>query len=207
MNIKKSLPIILLVIMSVLDSGKARAQYIADRMAIHFDSPVSLFTKTGGKLEYRFGQQNSIAACYNRYWGFFPGYNMGLDYHRYYQSWGTSENFIYGKAGGGNAEYRPQPYYSGWEKDYQQPGKYLYAGAGVGRRWHWGAFFLELNLGLKVAPLVDPPKLDNYNKSLFYTAGPGSLVDLNMHFGFQFLHYKGSVSHITGTQRWRRYNY
>ena len=206
MLIKNRLLLCVLILMSVFSSKEAHAQYIADRMAIHFSNPLGLVTKGGFKLEYRFGQQNSALLNYNRYWGFFPGYNGGIEYHRYYQTWGNFENFIYGKVGLGFAEYRPQPYYSGWETEYVQPGKYFYGGAGVGRRYHWGPFFIELNLGLKAVQLIDKPKGD-YNQNLFYSIGPGSLIDFNLHFGFQFLHYKGSVSHITGTQRWRRYNY
>jgi len=179
---------------------------MADRMAIHFSNPVGLISKGGFKLEYRFGIQSAILVDYNRYWGFFPGYKAGLEYHRYYQSFSRHEDFIYGKAGAGYAEYRPQALYSGWETNYAEPGKFLYGGAGVGRRYHFGAFFLEVNLGLKFAQLVDEPKLE-YNKSLFYSVGPGSLIDCNLHFGFQFLHHKGSVSRITGRHIWRRYKY
>jgi hypothetical protein len=166
---------------------------------------LGLFSKGGFKFEYRLNLQNSVLVTYNRYWGFFPGYNAGVEYHRYYQTWNKTENFIYAKSGLGFAEYRPQDLYSGWEVDYTEPGQYLYAGGGVGKRFHFGAFFLELNMGFKWTQLVEPP-LD-YNKNLFYSVGPGSFIDCNLHFGFQFLGHKGSVTHITGRQMWRRYKY
>ena len=202
----RKLCICLFILLSAISSKVVRAQYIADRLAIHLSSPIGLTTKAGFKFEYRLSQQNAILVDYNRFWGFFPGYRAGLEFHRYYDSWGNFENFIYAKAGAGQAEYRPQSLYSGWDKEYTEPGKYLYGGAGVGRRYHWGPFFIEVNLGLKYAQLVDKP-VGEYNKNLFYSVGPGSLIDCNLHFGLQFLGHKGSVSHITGTQRWRRYNY
>lgn len=206
MPIKKSCQVCLLILLSVSCSRQAHAQYIADKVAIHLSSPLGLISKGGFKFEYRLSQQNAVLVDYNRYWGFFPGYNAGIEYHRYYETWGNFENFIYAKAGTGYAEYRPQALYSGWDKDYFEPGKYLYGGGGVGRRYHWGPVFLELNLGLKMAQLIDKPKGD-YNQNLFYSIGPGSFIDFNLHFGVQFIGHKGSVSHITGTQRLRRYNY
>lgn len=206
MFIKKSLQLYLFILLATLCSRQARAQYVADRLAIHFSNPIGLVEKGGLKFEYRLSLQNAVLATYDRFWYFFPGYRVGLEYHRYHETWGNDENFIYGKAGIGYAEYEPHNLYSGWEKEYLEPGKYLYLEGGVGRRYHWGPFFIEINAGLKLAQLIDKPK-GEYNQNLFYSVGPGSLIDCNLHFGFQFLGHKGSVSHITGHQNWRRLNY
>src|SRR5438046_2587793 len=90
---------VLLALLSVLCCGRAAAQYLAPRCSIHLLNPVSLLSKGGLKLQYRISQENSFLVAYRMYWGFFPGYQASIEYHRYFQSWEKSEAFYYGRAG------------------------------------------------------------------------------------------------------------
>lgn len=183
---------------------RAGAQYLAPRLSVHFSNPLSLLSKGGLKAQYRISQENSFLLGYRWYWGFFPGYQVAAEYHHYFRSFEQSEAFFYGKIGFGNAGYEPKPYFSGWETSYTNPGGYAFAGGGVGKRYNFGHFFIEGNAGLRLVQLVE--KVEGYNKNLFYTTGPGSLVDLGINLGFQFFNEERNMYRKTlGVHRPRRY--
>ncbi len=161
-------------------------------------------SKGGLKLQYRLSLHHSVLAAYRKYWGFFPGYQGSIEYHRYFRSWERSEAFIYGKAGMGRADYTPKSYYKDWQTVYNIPGGYLFAGAGLGKRYNFGAFFIEGNAGLKFVQPVE--KVENYNRSLFYTLGPGSFIDCGLTLGFQFFNEERNMYRRTlGVRRPTRY--
>ncbi len=175
---------LLSVLLSVSCCERAAAQYLAPRVSIHLSNPLSLLSKAGVGLEYRLNMTHSVLFGYQSYWGFFPGAQGSVEYHRYYRSFDRSEAFVYARVGIGSATYAPKPYYSGWDAPYNDPGGYLFAGAGAGKRYNFGPFFMEGRVGLKYAGLLE--KITNINENLFYTLGPGSLVDCSFHFGIQF---------------------
>jgi hypothetical protein len=184
MNRKLLLIPLMSVLLSVLSCGDVAAQYLAPRVSIHLSNPLSLLSKAGVGLEYRLNMTHSVLLGYRWYWGFFPGYQGSVEYHRYYRSFERSEAFVYARVGIGGATYAPKPYFSGWETPYNDPGGYLFAGAGAGKRYNFGPFFIQGKVGLKYGGLLE--KKTNINDNLFYTTGPASLVDCSLQFGLQF---------------------
>jgi hypothetical protein len=190
---KKKLLVSIFVALSILSGTTARAQYLDPHYAIYLPNPLGLFSKADIKVEYRLNLQNALLLSYTQYWGFFPGYQGALEYRMYFTDRSrrsSSENFIYGKAGLGFADYASD---NGYPKisifgdgrtNYNAPGTYVFGGGGVGRHFNFDWFFLDLNAGLKFAELTTPPAV--YNEHLFYLTGPGSYVDINFHFGIQF---------------------
>lgn len=181
---KLLLPFVMLALMTVPQTQRATAQYLAPRMSVHLSNPLGLVNKFGGRLQYRLNNGHSFLAGYRKYWGFFPGYQATGTYQRYFRAWHRFEGFYYGKIGVGEAGYTPKPYFSGWESPYNSPEGYAFVGVGGGRRYNFGPFFAEINFGLKYTWLLD--KVQDYNKNLFYSLGPGSFIDCSFHFGVQF---------------------
>ncbi len=177
---------LLLALLSVFCCNRVAAQYLAPKFAIHFTNPLGLGSKGGIYGQYRLNQQNSFLLGYKWYWGFFPGYQATTEYHRYFWSWDKSEAFYYVKAGIGQAGYNPKPYFSGWDDPYKSPDGYIFGGAGAGKRYNFGHFFMEFNVGLKFTQLQQKRPTVDYNYNLFHSLGPGSFVDINFHLGYQF---------------------
>lgn len=174
----------LLVLLSIFCCKEVAAQYLAPKFALHLTNPLSAASKIGLRAQFRLTQENSFLLGYKQYYNFFPGYQITGEFHRYFHSFDHSEAFYYFKGGMGKSIYKPRPYYSGWEDPYSDPGTYVFFGAGAGKRYNFGPFFVEGNIGLKLAQLYEEP--DNYNRNLFYSLGPGSLIDFNFHVGYQF---------------------
>lgn len=177
----------LLLIMQLCLATAGTGQYLPPRLAIHLSNPLSYASKFGVKLQYRLNIRHSVLVGYRSYYNFFPGYQGSIEYHGYYRSWERSEAFFYGKFGVGNSSYSPKSYYTGWDAKYAAPAGYGFLGAGLGKRWNFGHFFIEGNVGLKYTELLEPAEPENpINRNLFYTTGPGSLVDCGVTFGLQF---------------------
>lgn len=179
----------LLLCLSCVHSVKGQYKncpYTPYRMSIHLVNPLSALSKVGFRLQYRFGNKNSVLLDYRSYHSFFPGYQASGEYHRSFAIQNAeNEAFFYGRAGyGSNQEYTPKPYYAGAEDKFGPVGNYLFAGAGVGKRINFGHFFIEGNMGLKLAQPVN--QVEDYNKYLFHTLGPGSFFDCGIHLGIQF---------------------
>ena len=188
---KKQLSVSIVILVSMLWGTAARAQYLDPRFAIYLSSPLSLLSKGGVKAEYRLDLQNSLSLGYTQYWGFFPGYQGALEYRMYFtQRKSNAENFIYAKAGLGfadymaKADYKQVAIFGDGRNDDAAPGTYVLGGGGVGRHFNFDWFFIDVSAGLKFTEAVNPPTV--YNEHLFYLTGPGSYVDLNLHFGVQF---------------------
>jgi hypothetical protein len=173
----------------------AVAQYLAPKMSIHLTNPASLLSKAGVRLQYRLNQEHSVLVSYRWYWGIFPGYQGSVAYQHYFRSWERSEAFFYGKVGVGSATYNAKPYFARYDAPFNDPGSYGFVGAGAGKRYNFGPFFIEANVGLKFAGLLE--KRQNYNENLFYTLGPASLIDCGLHFGLQFFNESRYMHHKT----------
>lgn len=189
-NMKKKLLISLFVILSC---SAARAQYLDPHYAIYLSSPLGLLSKGGVKVEYRLNLQNALLLSYDQYWGIFPGYQGDFEYRMYFtdrSKMSSSENFIYAKAGLGYSGYTANnnvsqiSMLSDGQNNYDAPGTYVFGGGGVGRHFNFDWFFIDINAGLKFSQVTNPPAV--FNEHLFYLSGPGSFVDLNLHFGVQF---------------------
>lgn len=159
-------------------------QYLPPRLSIHVSNPLSYASKFGVKLQYRLNIRHSVMVGYQTYYGFFPGAQGSIEYHGYYKTWDRTENFFYGRFGVGTATYSPKNLYAGWDAKYADPGGYGFLGAGMGRRWNFNHFFIEGRVGLKYTEILEPG--DAINRNLFYTTGPGSLVDCGLTLGLQF---------------------
>ncbi|GAA4461337.1 hypothetical protein GCM10023093_05820 [Nemorincola caseinilytica] len=172
----------------MLCRGEARGQfcpYTPYRLSVHVTNPLGLLSKAGLRLQYRLSSANSVLLGYRHYYGFFPGYQAFGEFHRYFSIQNAeNEAFFYGKMGVGNAGYAPKPYFAGAEDPYGVVDGYLFAGGGVGKRINIGHFFIEGNIGVKLASPIE--KKDDYNKNLFYSLGPGSFLDCGIHLGLQF---------------------
>lgn len=159
--------------------------YTPYRFSVHVTNPLGLASKRGVRLQYRLSSVNSVLLGYRQYYGFFPGYQAFGEFHRYFALQNAeNEAFFYGKMGVGNAGYSPKSYYKGDDGPYGTVDGYLFFGGGVGKRINLGHFFIEGNMGLKLAQPIE--KKDDYNKNLFYWLGPGSFLDCGLHFGLQF---------------------
>lgn len=168
-------------------SATVHGQYLPPRLSIHLTNPLSYASKFGVGLQYRLNLRHSVLVSYRNYYGFFPGQQGSIEYHGYYRTWDRTEAFFYGKFGVGNSVYSPRPLYTGWDARYSDPGGYGFLGAGLGRRYNFGHFFIEGRVGLKYTELLEPADpLNPINRNIFYTTGPGSLVDCGLTFGLQF---------------------
>ena len=159
------------------------AQLQSPRFAIYISNPVGLFSKVRFKAECKFDMHNAIQVSYADYWGFYPGEMAGLEYRRYSYRYRHREVFMYGKAGWGNFRFANGLFLD--DNSYDM-GVTYYAGAGMGRHFNFRHFFLDLAWGLKAAiPPMNTPAGKVF-KGVFYSTGPGSIIDINLHFGLQF---------------------
>lgn len=190
---KKTLLSGFFTVLSILSCGVARAQYLDPRFAIYISTPLTILSKGEIKAEYRLNLQNALLLSYTQYWGFFPGNQGALEYRLYFPERRrdrVAENFIYGKAGMGFADYLYSNNYQqisildDSRNHYAAPGTYVFAGAGIGRHYSIDWFFIDFNAGLKFAEVTTPPGV--YNEHLFYLTGPGSYIDINVLIGIQF---------------------
>lgn len=164
----------------------ANAQQAVPRFAVYFGNPLSLFSKARIKFEYRITAQHAIQLSTASYHGFCRGSQTGFEYRNYRLPAGSrrSENFLYAKVGFGKSDvtnYQDRNYSFGL-------GYYNYAGGGIGRHFTLGRerhFFLDLAAGAKLV-ITNRSVAAIDNGFIFYTTGPGSILDLNMHFGWQF---------------------
>jgi len=153
-------------------------------LAIHVSNPLGFFNKAGIKLEYqrnRFGILIGAARYFDNFVPHYPG-NQFLLESRWYQSQDSTRNgrgFLYSKLLAGHLRYRPFSG-SGFTAIQEVPeADYWGFGFGVGKKFTFGIFFLELSTGAKI---VFPSA---GQKNAFYVTGPGSVLDLKFNFGLQ----------------------
>ncbi len=151
------------------------------QIAIYQSNPLGLASKERVKLEYRINNNNSVLFAGTAYWGLCPGAQGYAEYRNYHFTTRRTEMFFYGKAGIGNGNEH------GIDAGSTGPFTYILAGGGMGYHFNIGeskVFFMDLSLGLKGCQriITDP---NGGSIQLFYISGPGSIVDINFHFGFQ----------------------
>ena len=151
--------------------------------AFHLSSPLGMVGKIGAKAELRFGDE-SILLCGTYYYPTFFVFNfsgpqIAIEYRMYgFGSTGEyGQNYLYGKALGGSQGAIPaSDGFFGHEAIKET--SYYGLGGGVGRHLNYGAFFIDINAGLKFAYCPDPP-------IGFYVLGSGAIVDLHLNLGLQ----------------------
>ena len=179
----KKLVFSFLLIVAGLGSNKALAQK-PPAFAIHISSPLGFIYKFGVTAEYRPYYDHGFLLSYTHYFDYYPGYQGAFEY-RLYRNGRSSvhENIIYFKAGNGFADFNHAPSFVSSSDKNQAPGSYYFGGAGVGRHFNFGNFFLEVCAGLKYTYVARPPR--DYDERLFYSIGPGSIPDVHFNFGLQ----------------------
>ncbi len=181
---KKNIVLSLFVLMSVLCCMEVRAQYAPPVFAIHITSPTGFFYKVGAEVEYRPYMDKALLLSFTQYYRYFPGFQGAFEYRLYFNTHGVAENIVYFKGGTGFADYVSSPSFVSSPDLNKAPGTYYFGGAGVGRHFNFGHFFMELKAGLKFTYVTRPPA--QYDQTLFYTIGPGSIPDVHFNFGLQF---------------------
>lgn len=191
-HIKKLVLIISLLCISNINFAYNRFQPFSYRMSLQVTNPLSASSKYGGTLAYRF-TQNSFMIGYTKYVGAYPGKQFKLEYQKYFRSNVMKNNhewYAYAKFVSGDAGYESEKLAIIGEQTVVKysPINYFGGGAGVGRRYNFGKFNFNLNLGLKYTPLstddIPTDQRDAYD--MFYATGPGSVIDANVRFGYNF---------------------
>lgn len=151
-------------------------------------NPLSGSSKYGGVVEYRFGRA-AITLGITNYIGAYQGVQFKFEFIKYINTIYRNETFWYMKGISGNAQYESSKLSMlGEDRDFTiGPVDYSGVGAGFGRRWNFNHLCIVMNAGLKYALL--PDSFSDENKEYFryfYATGPGSIIDLNFRFGYQF---------------------
>ena len=193
---RKIIPILLLAIF-VHQSAHAWVDQYGKRhyrIALNLTNPVGLISKGGAALEQRSGR-NSQLVSYTKYWGVYAGTQYGYELQHFlipgYRSrfYGKPrEFFLYVKGFVGDASYdsKKLAVIGDNSKIFIGPNAYAGVVGGFGKRYNYNHFFISWKLGLKYSLLIDnPPTEDKNLYRLFFATGPGSIVDLNFHFGIQ----------------------
>ena len=174
---KKLYSVVVIVLLSVITAFKVNAQ-----VAIHLSNPLGLLSKARIKIEYRLDTRHALLLSTAGYWGWCPGLQGYAEYRNYHFVTRRTELFYYGKLGGGaGVEF-------GIAHGDTGPFTYALAGAGMGYHFNMGRsqrFFMDLAFGLKGCQQITVAPEGN-DLQFFYISGPGSVVDINFHFGFTF---------------------
>ena len=185
MNMQKNILLILIVLLPFY-SYRATAQY---NLSLMGTNPLGILSKEGGALEFRTGKSSFMIAVTN-YTGVYEGKQYRFEYQKYFHTKLSDNFFWYIKAGGGQSTYNGKALSFLDDKSTGAtpvPVDYYLGGAGFGRRVVYKHFCLSFTLGLKYSNL--PADMSDENKEsyrLFYATGPGSIIDANIRFGFQF---------------------
>ena len=170
MNMQKNILLILIVLLPFY-SYRATAQY---NLSLMGTNPLGIL---------------SMIAVTN-YTGVYEGKQYRFEYQKYFHTKLSDNFFWYIKAGGGQSTYNGKALSFLDDKSTGAtpvPVDYYLGGAGFGRRVVYKHFCLSFTLGLKYSNL--PADMSDENKEsyrLFYATGPGSIIDANIRFGFQF---------------------
>ncbi len=156
--------------------------------SVQMTNPLSVLSKVGLVLEFRGGQESLNLGLTNNMYAY-KGVQYKMEYQHYIRTIYRNEYFWYIKGIGGNAEYIADKLGTFGDKSKRNagPADYYGGGAGFGRRFNFNHWFISMNGGLKYVFL--PENFRDENKELFrvfYATGPGSIIDLNFRFGYQF---------------------
>lgn len=162
-------------------------------LAVTASNPLSLTFKYGGGFETRF-RNFAFMPTYFKYTGAYPGYQMNLEFRQYLRKrWLLTrhhfiyQNFIWLKGTAGVAGYDgPKLSVLGYDSKVELPfTDYYGVGAGIGRRYSKSVFFVTAKAGLKFCALPELSQEDKNVYRLFYTTGPGSILEVQFQFGIQ----------------------
>ncbi len=156
--------------------------------AIHIANPLSAMSKFGGMAEVRIGL-SSFNFGIQQYIGVYQGSQYRFEYQKYIRTPWRNEYYWYLRTLGGNALYDAKQLETFGDKSKGQAGPvdYYAGGAGFGRRFNFKHLFITMSAGLKYTMLPDNFRDENKELfRLFYVTGPGSIIDLNFRFGYQF---------------------
>jgi len=154
------------------------------KIALHIYNPTNLFQKAGAKVEYRSDQMGFLVGAIQYYGSIpsYPGTQLGLEVRHYALSDLNmkKEKFIYARVLAGHQEHMNAKGDGFLSVSEVPEGNYYGAGAGIGRHFNYGHFFIDINAGLKYV------YLDVKQEVAFYITGPASYLDLHFNVGFQF---------------------
>ena len=159
------------------------AKPAAAQVTLYQSNPVGLLSKERLLLEVRFAPSHAVMLGHSFYYGYCPGWqSMGV-YRYYAKKSGQTELFYYAKVGYGNGRENA----ISLKRDDTAPFDYALAGGGIGFQVSMGKnqrWLFDLSGGLKAFGLFNTTtRRDDFD--LFYITGPGSIVDINAHFGFR----------------------
>lgn len=172
--------------------------YPVYRTAITLSNPLSL-NKSGGGVEHRLGNFSYMGSTYI-YRGAYPGISTDLELRKYarkhykhhrtkwtYQNFGYWRPLLVGIAAFDSDKLGMMGYP---EHIYWYEKGYVGSSMGWGRRYSRGMFFWSIKAGLRFtsfAAAADPIESEAVHLyKLFYATGPGSVFELNFHFGIQY---------------------
>ena len=153
------------------------------QFALYQSNPLGAISKARLKVEYRFESRHAVLAAGTVYYGYCPGSQLFGEYRYYAKRKGHSELFYYGKAGYGSSKetaFNRKSYGTGVFE-------YALAGGGVGLHVRMGMkqrFLFDLAGGIKSFTILTPTTKFS-DLEIFYITGPGSIVDINAHFGLR----------------------
>ena len=189
MNMRKFY-ILILAVLSVVNSVQAKNRYGNKKynVAVQITNPLSAQSKIGGFVEGRVNR-TSFVVGYTDYIGAYAGNQEKLEFLHYFKTPFKNEWFWYAKVLHGDAAYDSKKLTTIQDNSNVQFSSINYNGfgAGFGRRLNLHHFNITINLGVKYCNFsddIDDPNRKYYN--LFFATGPGSYVDFNFRFGYQF---------------------
>jgi hypothetical protein len=157
-------------------------------IAVHASNPIGLLSKYGGGIEFRVGRM-AVLGNYYKYSAIYPGRQISGELEYYLRSRNRHEFYIYAKGLTGDASYNGnQLSFLGYNTDIAFGSETYYGGgAGIGRRFNFGHFFLTLTGGFKYCAFANTiPSVEQHMYNVFYYTGPGAYADLHLQFGLQF---------------------
>ncbi len=188
-----SIKVVAIAFSSVLFCTTGNAQ-----TAFYISNPLSGLSKGRMKLEQRINERNSLMVSAAGYWALNPGYQFFVEYRNYQFVRPATERFFYGKAGYGHCQSSKG---LGWRLGTPEiPFNYTLGGAGMGYHFYLNkakTVIIDVAGGVKLT-LPDVAETDRAHKIVtppFYIAGPGSIIDLNVHLAIQI-----------GSQKLKNYN-
>ena len=180
-NLTLTLTLILFSVLSLVSAQETTEIKSSSKNLInslYINSPLGFINGIRIMAEHNIAPDHSIVLSLTKYYGVAtPGIQSYLEYRKYSITDKTA-NFKYAKIGMGQTTV--------------YNGKYVLIGVGFGQQIRFGSskqFSLQFKEGLKICPAISGD-IEAQNSSgfrgLFYIAGPGAFVDLNINCGYRF---------------------
>ena len=168
----------ILIINISAQETKSQHKILKDRnvYSLYINQPIGFSSKIRIKFEKRFITDNSILLTYTNHYGINPGNQFYIELRTYNNEY-VKENFKQIKLGIGESE--------------SFSNVYVFLGAAIGQKFYLSKLkkvALDITEGLKL-PLIlkgDPDTATGGLGGLFFLTGPGSILDINFNFSYQF---------------------